>query len=180
MKPELRDYFDRQLQEVMSEMPPRVHELLEEVTMYVEDHPSRRVMQEMGVRHRSQLCGLYTGVPLTQRHVESVGRAVGCHLHLPRGNLLDGQRPSRPLRRTRAAAANPNYGAARTGPLSRAGRTRTASARILIAQGVRSFNAIRGSWRRRLGHSSNVAAGFRRERGLLAPQRLQLARDNRR
>jgi predicted Zn-dependent protease with MMP-like domain len=73
MKPELRDYFDQQLQEVMSEMPPRVHELLKEVTMYVEDHPSRRVMQEMGVRHRSQLCGLYTGVPLTQRHVDLSG-----------------------------------------------------------------------------------------------------------
>ena len=73
MKPELRDYFDQQLQQVMSEMPPRVHELLEEVTMYVEDHPSRRVMQETGVRHRSQLCGLYTGVPLTERHVELSG-----------------------------------------------------------------------------------------------------------
>ena len=73
MKSELRDYFDQQLQDVMAQLPPRVHELLEEVTMYVEDHPSRRVMQEMGVRHRSQLCGLYTGVPLTQRHVELSG-----------------------------------------------------------------------------------------------------------
>ena len=73
MKSELRDYFDRQLQEVMAQQPPRVHELLEEVTMYVEDHPSRRVMQQTGVRHRSQLCGLYTGVPLTHRHVELSG-----------------------------------------------------------------------------------------------------------
>lgn len=73
MKPELRDYFDQQLDDVMAQMPPRVHALLEEVTMYVEDHPSRKVMQEMGVRHRSQLCGLYTGVPLTERHVELSG-----------------------------------------------------------------------------------------------------------
>jgi len=73
MKPELRDYFDQQLDDVMSQMPPRVHALLEEVTMYVEDHPSRKIMQEMGVRHRSQLCGLYTGVPLTDRHVELSG-----------------------------------------------------------------------------------------------------------
>ncbi len=73
MKPELRDYFDQQLQHVMSELPPRVHELLEEVTLYVEDYPSRRVMHETGVRHRSQLCGLYTGVPLTERHVEMSG-----------------------------------------------------------------------------------------------------------
>ena len=73
MKSELRDYFDQQLQEVMAQLPPRVHELLEDVTLYVEDHPSRKVMQEMGVRHRSQLCGLYTGVPLTHRHVELSG-----------------------------------------------------------------------------------------------------------
>lgn len=57
----------------MAQMPPRVHELLEEVTLYVEDHPSRRTMQEMGVRLRSQLCGLYTGVPLTHRHAELSG-----------------------------------------------------------------------------------------------------------
>jgi len=73
MKSELRDYFDRHLQQVMAQLPPRVHELLEDVTMYVEDHPSRRVLQEMGVRRRSQLCGLYTGIPLTQRHVELSG-----------------------------------------------------------------------------------------------------------
>lgn len=73
MKSELREYFDQQLQEVIGRLPPRVHELLDEVTMYVEDHPSRRVMQEMGVRHRRQLCGLYTGIPLTQRHAELSG-----------------------------------------------------------------------------------------------------------
>ena len=54
-------------------MPQRVHELLDEVTMYVEDHPPRRVMQQMGIRHRSQLCGLYTGIPLTRRFVELSG-----------------------------------------------------------------------------------------------------------
>jgi predicted Zn-dependent protease with MMP-like domain len=73
MKSELRDYFDRQLDGVVSQMPPRVHELLQDVTLYVEDHPSREVMRQMGVRRRSQLCGLYSGVPLTQRHVELSG-----------------------------------------------------------------------------------------------------------
>jgi predicted Zn-dependent protease with MMP-like domain len=73
MNSELRDYFDQQLDWVMSQVPPRVHELLEDVTMYVEDHPSRRLMDQMGVRRRNQLCGLYTGIPLTQRHVELSG-----------------------------------------------------------------------------------------------------------
>ena len=87
MNAELRDYFDQQLQEVMSQMPPRVHELLEEVTMYVEDHPSRKVLQEMGVRHRSQLCGLYTGVPLTQRYVELSG-VLSDAIHIYREGIL--------------------------------------------------------------------------------------------
>jgi predicted Zn-dependent protease with MMP-like domain len=73
MKESLRRYFDEQVDRVLADAPPRVHELLEEVTMYVEDHPSRRVMQQMGVRSRRGLCGLYTGIPLTERHVEISG-----------------------------------------------------------------------------------------------------------
>ena len=87
MKPELRNYFDQQMDDVMAQMPPRVHELLEEVTVYVEDHPSRKVMQEMGVRHRSQLCGLYTGVPLTQRPVDLSG-VLSDAIHIYREGIL--------------------------------------------------------------------------------------------
>ena len=57
----------------MTHMPPRVHELLDEVPLYVEDHPSQRVLREMGVRHRGDLCGLYTGIPLTDRSVHHSG-----------------------------------------------------------------------------------------------------------
>jgi predicted Zn-dependent protease with MMP-like domain len=73
MKETLRRYFDQQVDRVLADAPPRVHQLLDEVTMYVEDHPSRRVMQQMGVRSRRGLCGLYTGIPLTERHVEVSG-----------------------------------------------------------------------------------------------------------
>jgi predicted Zn-dependent protease with MMP-like domain len=70
---ELRDYFDQQLDAVMSEMPDRVHELLEEVTMYIEDHPPRQILRQMGIRRRDRLCGLYTGVPLNKKHPELSG-----------------------------------------------------------------------------------------------------------
>jgi predicted Zn-dependent protease with MMP-like domain len=73
MKRSTRDFFDRHLEEVMAAMPPRVHELLQDVTLYVEDHPSTRIMSQLGIRHRDDLCGLYTGVPLTRRHVEISG-----------------------------------------------------------------------------------------------------------
>jgi len=69
MKESLRRYFDEQIDWVLAQSPPRIHELLEEVTMYVEDHPSRRLMDQMGVRRRRQLCGLHTGIPLTERSV---------------------------------------------------------------------------------------------------------------
>ena len=70
---EQRAYFDRQLDIVMGEMPPRVHELLREIPMYVDDYPSPQIMRRMRLRRPDQLCGLYTGVPLTQRSVELSG-----------------------------------------------------------------------------------------------------------
>jgi len=57
----------------VEELPPRVHQLLDEVPMYIEDYPSRKMMRDLGVRYRAGLCGLYTGIPLTKRHVEQSG-----------------------------------------------------------------------------------------------------------
>ncbi len=69
-----RERFDRQLEWVLERCPPRVHELLDDVPLHVEDHPSAQVMAEMGVRHREQLCGLYTGIPLTERSIQHSGQ----------------------------------------------------------------------------------------------------------
>ena len=82
-----RDYFDQQLELVMQDMPQRVHDLLAEVPMYVEDYPSQHIMQEMGVRHRWQLCGLYTGIPLTQRRVAQSG-VLSDVIHIFREGIL--------------------------------------------------------------------------------------------
>ena len=68
-----RNWFDGHLERVMPRLPRRVHELLEEVPLYVDDYPSADIMARIGVRHRNQLCGLYTGIPLTQRSVEFSG-----------------------------------------------------------------------------------------------------------
>lgn len=70
---ELRKYFDQQLDAVMEQMPARVHELLKEVPMYVDDYPSPELLRKMRLRRPEQLCGLYTGVPLTRRSVEMSG-----------------------------------------------------------------------------------------------------------
>ena len=57
----------------MEELPPLVHELIEKVPLHVEDYPSADVMAKTGVRHRSQLCGLFTGIPITDRSIQHSG-----------------------------------------------------------------------------------------------------------
>lgn len=73
MSPELRDYFDQQLEAVLRELPQPVKDCMNDVPLVVEDYPSEEVMRRMGVRHRSALCGLYTGIPLTKRSVDHWG-----------------------------------------------------------------------------------------------------------
>ena len=73
MKQALRDYFDEQVEWVLAELPERIHQLLDEVPLYVEDHPSKRVLKETGLDRRDELCGYYIGIPLPDRQVEHSG-----------------------------------------------------------------------------------------------------------
>jgi len=54
-------------------MPPLVHELLEKVPLHVEDRPSREVMEEKGISDPTELCGLFSGVAITEKSVEHSG-----------------------------------------------------------------------------------------------------------
>ena len=74
MKPSTRDRFDRQLERVLAEMPPAVHRLLEQVPLHVEDYPPPELLKEKGMDEPDELCGLFTGVALTERSVEDSGR----------------------------------------------------------------------------------------------------------
>ena len=73
MHPRDRKHFDDQVDKVLAKMPSLVHELLERVPMHVEDHPSEEVMLDRSVEYLDDLCGLYTGIPLTQRSIEHSG-----------------------------------------------------------------------------------------------------------
>jgi predicted Zn-dependent protease with MMP-like domain len=64
MTPADRERFDRELERVLADMPPLVHQLLEKVQLVVEDYPSRKLMQDFGLKYRDDLCGLYQGEPL--------------------------------------------------------------------------------------------------------------------
>ena len=68
-----RDRFDRQLERVLAKMPPLVHELLEKIPLHVEDYPSRDVMEEKDIDYPDELCGLFTGVAITEKSIEHSG-----------------------------------------------------------------------------------------------------------
>jgi len=87
MNQDSRQFFDEQLDQVLPQLPPLVHQLLDKVPLVVEDYPSQQVMQKIGVRHRRHLCGLYTGIPITQRSVEHSGMLSDV-IHIYREGIL--------------------------------------------------------------------------------------------
>lgn len=65
-----REFFDEQLEQVLAELPPQVLALLDDVPLIVDDYPTSRMLRQLGLRHPLDLCGLYTGVPLTHRSID--------------------------------------------------------------------------------------------------------------
>ncbi len=70
-----RNNFDEALDQVIAELPENLRALLEKVPLIVEDEPSQELADELGVdRRTTELCGLHSGVPLTQRSVQDSTR----------------------------------------------------------------------------------------------------------
>ena len=82
-----RGYFDALLSAVLEALPERARAALEEVSLIVEDHPSDEVMERMGVEYLDDLCGLYTGIPVTERSIEHIG-ILSDTVHLYREGLF--------------------------------------------------------------------------------------------
>ncbi|MBN1588230.1 MAG: metallopeptidase family protein [Pirellulales bacterium] len=104
MDPRHRHRFDELLESVLDELPPMVHQLIEKVPLHVEDYPSKQVLATTGVRRRSELCGLYTGIPLTERSVLQSGTLPDVVTIYREGVLAaatrpDGRIPTAELRR---------------------------------------------------------------------------------
>jgi predicted Zn-dependent protease with MMP-like domain len=73
IEPELRRFFDEQVELVVADLPQQVTDFMENVPLVVEDYPSQSVMRRMRIRHPSHLYGLYTGTPLIKRSVDQSG-----------------------------------------------------------------------------------------------------------
>jgi predicted Zn-dependent protease with MMP-like domain len=65
-----RRRFDALLEQVLAGLPDRLHRLLEEAPLIVEDRPSATLLAELGLDPDEDIiCGLHSGTPLTERSV---------------------------------------------------------------------------------------------------------------
>ncbi len=73
--PELRAKFDAIVESILAELPPSLHVLLEESPLIVEDAPTDRFLRELGMDPEvDDLCGLHSGIAITERSVSESGQ----------------------------------------------------------------------------------------------------------
>ncbi len=65
-----REVFDELVEEVLAQLPPHLQRLLEEVPLHVEDYPAESVLRETGTSDPEELCGLFSGLAITERSNE--------------------------------------------------------------------------------------------------------------
>ena len=61
------DFFEEFVAEAWDSLPEEFRAELDNVDVVIEDWPGPEALRRAGVKHRSQLLGLYHGVPLTKR-----------------------------------------------------------------------------------------------------------------
>jgi len=84
-----RERFDRIFEEVLAELPAPILALLDEAPVILEDRPGRALLAELGLDPETDgLCGLHSGVPLTERSVHDSG-VMPETIHLFREGIVD-------------------------------------------------------------------------------------------
>jgi len=62
-----RQLFETIVNRVIEELPSEFRSRLENVDVLVEDWPSPKQLRQLGLRHNTELLGLYEGIPQTRR-----------------------------------------------------------------------------------------------------------------
>jgi len=84
-----RNRFDALLDAEIERLPARVRRMLEETPLIVDDAPSRRLLRELDMDPDTEdLCGLHSGVPLTERSVTDHAEAPE-QIHIFRRGIID-------------------------------------------------------------------------------------------
>ena len=68
-----RDYFDQQVEWVLTRLPRRILHILKEVPLHVEDQPSKHLMRDLEIEDAEDLCGYFCGVPYGEKESGSEG-----------------------------------------------------------------------------------------------------------
>lgn len=84
-----RERFDALLDEQVAALPPHLADLLEEAPLIVDDRPTPEMLAELDMDGEppESLCGLYSGIALTERSVEPGGDLPET-IHLFRSGIL--------------------------------------------------------------------------------------------
>ena len=62
-----RAQFEELVQRAIKSLPENIAERLHNIVIMVEDWPTQEQLEEVGLRRRQELLGLYQGIPLTRR-----------------------------------------------------------------------------------------------------------------
>jgi predicted Zn-dependent protease with MMP-like domain len=92
MTDEERERFDALVDDAVAALPPRVRALLDEVPVVVLDEPTPEMLRDVGIEPSEtgaldELCGLHTGIALTERSVEHSGE-MPTMVHLFRRGII--------------------------------------------------------------------------------------------
>ena len=80
--------FDAWIQEALAELPPRFAGLAEEVSIVVEEEPSREVLQDLALESEDDLLGLYQGVPIDETSFFQPAGELPARISIYRGPIL--------------------------------------------------------------------------------------------
>lgn len=77
-----RQRFDHILDQVIAALPAHIRRLLEDQPIIVDDHPGPDLLDELGMTpdEAGELCGLHTGIALTERSIEDMPAPEAIHL----------------------------------------------------------------------------------------------------
>ena len=86
---EEREQFDELLERVLAALPGKLHALMEEAPVIVDDEPSRELLAELEIDPEEEgVCGLHSGTPLIERSVTDPPDQADT-IHLFRAGIIE-------------------------------------------------------------------------------------------
>ena len=82
-----RTRFDQLLDDALPQLPASLRSMLEQLQLIVDDVPEQSLLNQIDVENATDLCGLHSGIPLTERSVEDAP-TLPTSIHLFREGIV--------------------------------------------------------------------------------------------